>query len=130
MKKNIENNVNENVVVEPIMDEETMKAVIEDNLSIVPKNQMKKFLALPLEKQVTKIQLYQDIQKLREDAKIRRSIPNRVKELFDKRHATVEDAKEVLDFCNEFINSAKEREIAAIDEEIAKLMQKKQAINN
>lgn len=118
MKKNLENNVSENVVV---MDNETMEAIIEDNMHIVPKNQMKKFEALTLEQKVAKIQFYHDINKMREDARIKNSVPNKVKELFDKRHATVEDAKAVLQFCTEFIDNFKVREIEKIDAEIAKL---------
>jgi hypothetical protein len=118
MKKNLENNVSENVVV---MDNETMEAIIEDNMHLVPKNQMKKFEALTLEQKVKKIQFYTDMAVMREEARIKNSVPNKVKELFDKRHATVEDAKAVLQFCTEFIDNFKVREIEKIDAEIAKL---------
>lgn len=121
MKKNIENNVTENIVIEPIMDEETMQAIVDDNIYIVPKNQRKKFDTLTLQQKVAKIQFYHDIDKMREDARIKNSVPNKVKELFDKRHATVEDAKAVLQFCTEFIDNFKVREIEKIDAEIAKL---------
>lgn len=121
MKKNIENNVTKNIVIEPIMDEETMQAVIEDNMHLVPRNQMKKFEALDLKHKMAKIQFYTDMAVMREQARIKNSIGNRVKELFDKRHATVEDAKEVLRFCTEFIDNFKVRELEKIDAEIAKL---------
>lgn len=121
MKKNLENNVSENIVIEPIMDEQQMQQYVEENMHIVPKNQMKKFEALTLEQKVAKIQFYHDINKMREDASIKNSVPNKVKELFDKRHATVEDAKAVLQFCTEFIDNFKVREIEKIDAEIAKL---------
>jgi len=122
MKKNNEVlNVNENIVIEPIMDEETMAAVVEDSISIVPKNQRKKFDAMTLQQKVAKIQFYQDIARMKEDARIKNSIPNRVKELFDKRHASVDDAKAVLQFCTEFIDNFKVREIEKIDEQIQKL---------
>ena len=121
MKKNIENNVTENIVIEPIMDEETMQAIVDDNIYIVPKNQRKKFDTLSLQQKVAKIQFYHDIDKMREDTRIKNSVPNKVKELFDKRHATVEDAKAVLQFCTEFIDNFKVREIEKIDAEIAKL---------
>lgn len=120
MKKNISTE-NENILTEPIMDEETMKAVIEDNIHIVPKNQLKKFQSLTLQRQVSKIQFYQDMKQMRDTARINNSVPNRVKELFDKRHATVDDAKAVIQFCTEFIDNFKVREIEKIDAEIAKL---------
>lgn len=116
MKKN---NSTENVTVV-----ENMEQFINDNIHLVSSKMMKRFEKMTIEEQVKKIQHYQMIQQFRENNRV----VNRVRDLFDKRHATVEDAKEVLNFCNEFINSAKEREIAAIDAEIAKLMQKKQSI--
>ena len=121
MKKNEVVNVNENIVVEPIMDEETTLAVIEDNMHLVPKNQMKKFEALDLQHKLSKIQFYQDMAIMREHARQKNSIPNKVKELFERRHATVEDAKSVLQFVQVYIDGFKVREIERIDAEIAKL---------
>lgn len=120
MKKNISTET-ENTVMEPIMDEETLQAVIDDNMHLVPKNQLKKFQTLTLQQKANKIAFYQDMQKLREDARIKNSVLNRTKDIFEKRHATVDDAKQVLQFCQEFIDSFREREIAKIDEEIARL---------
>lgn len=74
MKKNSENNVSENVVV---MDQETMEAIIEDNMHLVPKNQMKKFNAMTLEQKVKKIQFYTDMAVMREQARIKNSVVNR-----------------------------------------------------
>ena len=118
MKKNIENNVSENVVV---MDDETLQAMVEDNKHIVPRSQLKKFEAMSLKEQAAKIQFYYDVQKMREDARIKNSIINKVKELFDKRHATVDDAKLVLKFCTDYIDNFKIKEIEKIDAEIQKL---------
>lgn len=95
---------------------------------IVPKNQVKKFNGLELKDKVAKIKFYQDIIKMKEDARIKNSIPNKVKDLFEAKHGTVEDAKTVMNFCNDFIESFKEREIARLDEEIAKLQAMKQSL--
>ena len=127
MKKNIENET-VNVVMEPIMDEETLAAIVEDNMHIVPKNQMKKFEKMTLKEKAAKIQFYQDMQKMREDARIKNSLPNKVKELFDKR-GTVEDAKTVMRFCQEYIDGFKLREIEKIDAEIARLEEMKHSLN-
>ena len=118
MKKEIENNVSENVVV---MDDETLQAMVDDNKHIVPRSQLKKFEAMSLKEQAAKIQFYYDVQKMREDARIKNSIINKVKELFDKRHATVDDAKLVLKFCTDYIDNFKIKEIEKIDAEIQKL---------
>lgn len=122
MKKNLENNVSENVVV---MDDETLQAMVDDNKHIVPRSQLKKFEAMSLKEQAAKIQFYYDVQKMKEDARIKNSIPNKVKELFDKR-GSVEDAKLVLKFCTDYIDNFKIREIEKIDAEIQKLEELKQ----
>ena len=125
MKKNLENNVSENVVV---MDNETMEAIIEDNMHIVPKNQMKKFEALTLEQKVKKIQFYTDMAVMREQARIKNSVLNRVKEVFDKRHATIDDAKEVIKFAQEFVDNFRQHQIEEIDRQIAELEQMKESL--
>ena len=122
------NNETKNIEIAPIMDDATMEAIIEDNISIVPKKQRKKFDSLSLQHKVAKIQFYHDMEKMKEDARIKNSIAYRVKELFNKRHATIDDARDVLKFCNEFIDGYKLREIAKIDEEIARLEQMKQTL--
>ena len=122
------NNETKNLVIEPIMDDATMEAIVEDNISIVPKNKRKKFDSLSLQHKVAKIQFYHDMAKMKEDARIKNSVLNRVRELFDKRHATIDDARDVLKFCNEFIDGYKLREIAKIDDEIARLEQMKQSL--
>lgn len=128
MKKNIENET-VNVVMEPIMNAEEMKAFVEQNKHLVPRNQVQKFNVLTLEKQVSKISFYLDMQKMREDAKERNKIINRVKELFNKRHASVDDAKDVLGFCSEFITNYRQRELDKLDAEIARLEELKLQLN-
>lgn len=133
MKKNLENNVSENmventVVAEPIMSEEQMQQYVEENIHIVPKNQQKRFDSLSLESKVAKIRFYYDMQKLREDARIKNSVPVKVKELLEKR-GSVEDAKQIMRTCQEFIDGFKAREIAKLDEQIRQLELMKQSLN-
>ena len=125
MKKNLENNVSENVVV---MDDETLQAIVDDNKHIVPRSQLKKFEAMSLKEQAAKIQFYYDVQKMKEDARIKNSIINKVKELFDKRHATVDDAKEVIKFAQEFVDNFRQHQIEEIDKQIAELEQMKESL--
>jgi len=110
------------------MNETEMQEFVTNNISIVPRNQIKKVNAMSLKDQCLKIQFYMDIKKLREDAKIKNSIINRTKELFEKRHATIDDATEVLNFCKEFIDGFKQRQIEEIDRQIAELEQMKQSL--
>ena len=129
MKKNeiineIENMV-ENTVV---MDNETMKAIISDNLHFIPRNQMKRFQALSLEEQVKKLQYYQvraiRIEQMRQTA----SIVNKVRDLFDKRHANIDDAKQVIEFAQEFVDNFRQHQIEEIDRQIAELEQMKESL--
>ena len=119
------NNETKNIMIEPIMDEETMTAVVEDNINIVPKNQRKKFDSLSLQHKVAKIQLYQDMAKMKEDVRIKNSVVNKVRELFDKRHASIDDATEVIKFAQEYVDSFKQRQIEDIDRQIAELEEMK-----
>lgn len=124
----VKNNTVENIVAEPIMTEEEMQQYVNENLHIVPKNQTKKFERMTLKQKVAKIQFYHDMQQMREDARIKNSVPNKVKELFEKKHGTIEDAKDLINWLNTFVEGFREREIARIDEEIAKLEQMKQSL--
>ena len=124
MKKNIENIVSENVV----MDNATREAIIEDNMHLIPKNQLKRFLALPVEEQIAKIQYYQEravkIEQMRQTA----SIVNKVRDLFDKRHASIDDAKQVIEFAQEFVDNFRQHQIEEIDKQIAELEAMKEAL--
>lgn len=107
------------------MDNATMEAIVEGNINIVPKNQRKKFDSLSLQHKVAKIKFYHDMAKMKEDSRIKNSIPYHVKELFDKRHATIDDATEVIKFAQEFVDSFKQRQIEDIDRQIAELEEMK-----
>lgn len=124
MKKEI---LNETVNV--VMDEQQMQQYVDENLHMVPKNQQKRFDSLSLEGKVAKIRFYYDMEKMREEARIKNSVLNRVKEVFEKRHATIDDAKEVLNFTQEFIDNFKQRQIEDIDKQIQELEELKQQIN-
>lgn len=127
MKKNEIKNENMNVV-ENNMTAEEMQQYIKENESIIPACQKKKYNALDDAGKVAKINFYYDLKKMREDARIKNSIPNKVKDLFEIKHGTVEDARDVLKFCQEFIDGFKQREVERIDAEIRKLQLMKESI--
>ena len=110
------------------MSENEMVEFVNNNINVVPKIQSKKFNALELKDKVTKIQFYIDMQRMREDAKIKNSVLNRTKDLFEKRRASIEDATAVMKYCQEFIDSFKAREIEKLDEQIRQLELMKQSI--
>ncbi len=124
----VENTEVKNIEIEPIMDEGQMKQYVEENMHIVPRNQTQKFNALSLDKQVSKISFYLDMKKMREEAKVKNSVINRVKEVFEKRHANIDDAKQVLNFAQEFIDNYRMMQIAELDKQIAELEAMKEAL--
>ena len=97
------NNENKNnAVTNPTMTNEQMEQFVKDNISIVPRNQAKKFESLKLEQKVSKIRFYIDIQKMKEDAKEKNKLENKVKDLFIRRKATTEDVLRVIEFCKKY----------------------------
>lgn len=116
---------------------EMMEQFIAENINRVPRNQSKKFETMTIEQKVERIQMYIDREKMWEEAAQKRAelaeqrkLSNKVKELMTRRHATIQDAQEIITICQEFINNYKDAEMARIDEEIAKLMAMKQSIEN
>ena len=124
----VENTEVKNLEIKPRFDEETMQSIIDEDIELVPKNQRKKFDALSLEAKFAKILFYQDIAAMKEEAKIKNSVIYRVKEVFDKRHASIDDAREVIKFAQEFIDNCKQREIDKIDDQIQYLELMKQSL--
>ena len=125
------NNENKNnVVVNPVMTNEQMEQFVKDNISIVPKNQVKKFESLKLEQKVSKIRFYIDIQKMKEDARGKNKLENKVKDLFVRRKATTEDVLRVIEFCKQFIEKTKEEEMNKLQAEIDRLTDLKRTLEN
>ena len=128
--KNSNHEATKNVAAETTMSNEQMEQFVKENLSIVPRNQTKKFNLLPLEKKVSKIRFYLDMQKLKADAKEKNKLENRVKELFVRRKATTEDVVRVIDFCKEYIETTKVDEMNKLQAEIDRLTHLKQTLEN
>ena len=124
------NNENNNVVTNPAMTKEQMEQFVKDNIAIVPRNQAKKFESLKLEQKVSKIRFYIDIQKMKEDAREKNKLENKVKDLFVRRKATTEDVLRVIEFCKKFIESTKVDEMNKLQAEIDRLTELKRTLEN
>lgn len=124
------NNENNNVVTNPAMTNEQMEQFVKDNISIVPRNQTKKLESLKLEQKVSKIRLYLDIQKMKEDAREKNKLENKVKDLFVRRKATTEDVLRVIEFCKQYIETSKVDEMNKLQAEIDRLTNLKRALEN
>lgn len=130
MANNNSNNENKNVVTNPAMTNEQMEQFVKDNISIVPRNQAKKFESLKLEQKVSKIRFYIDIQKMKEDAREKNKLENKVKDLFVRRKATTEDVLKVIEFCKQFIETTKIDEMNRLQAEIDRLTELKRSLEN
>ena len=124
------NNENNNVVTNPAMTNEQMEQFVKENISIVPRNQAKKFESLKLEQKVSKIRFYIDIQKMKEDAREKNKLENKVKDLFVRRKATTEDVLRVIEFCKQYIETSKVDEMNKLQAEIDRLTDLKRALEN
>ena len=125
------NNENKNnVVANPAMTKEQMEQFVKENVSIVPRNQTKKFESLKLEQKVSKIRFYIDIQKMKEDAREKNKFENKVKDLFVRRKATTEDVLRVIEFCKQYIETSKVDEMNKLQAEIDRLTDLKRALEN
>ena len=124
------NNENNNVVTNPAMTNEQMEQFVKENISIVPRNQAKKFESLKLEQKVSKIRFYIDIQKMKEDAREKNKLENKVKDLFVRRKATTEDVLRVIEFCKQYIETSKVDEMNKLQAEIDRLTELKRTLEN
>jgi hypothetical protein len=130
MANNNSNNENKNVVTNPAMTNEQMEQFVKENIKIVPRNQAKKFESMKLEQKVSKIRFYIDIQKMKEDAREKNELENKVKDLFIRRKATTEDVLRVIEFCKKFIESSKVDEMNKLQLEIDRLTELKRTLEN
>lgn len=127
---NMNANNENNVVTNPAMTNEQMEQFVKDNISIVPRNQTKKFESLKLEQKVSKIRFYIDIQKMKEYAREKNKLENKVKDLFVRRKATTEDVLHVIEFCKKYIESTKADEMNKLQAEIDRLTELKRTLEN
>ena len=119
-----------NVVANQTMTNEQMEQFVKDNVAIVPRHQAKKFESLKLEQKVSKIRFYIDIQKMKEYAREKNKLENKVKDLFVRRKATTEDVLRVIEFCKKYIESTKADEMNKLQAEIDRLTELKRTLEN
>lgn len=108
----------------------TKEQFINANFHYVPKNRKNKFMSMTIDEQYDKLHYYIERQRQIEAYREKSKFVNRVKALFETKHATVEDAQEVMEFCQEFLNNYKQAEIDKLDAEIARLMVMKKSLED
>lgn len=108
--------------------DDEMVEYINSHSDLVPRNRTKMFSDLSIEEQYKQLQKWERIKKWKEEAMEANRIVNKLKDLFDRKNGTVEDAKDCMRFLQDFIDGAKQREINKLDEEIAKLQLMKKSL--
>ena len=98
-----------------------MKEVINANMELVTDRMKSKFEQMDTEHQYKKILGLIKIKEMRDESIAMNRMAAKVKELFERRGADVQDAQEVIRFCESFIEDCKQSEIARINEEISRL---------
>lgn len=108
--------------------EQEMVDYINSHSDLVPRNRVKMFADLSMEEQYKQLQKWEQSKRWREEAIEANRIVNKVKDMFERRNANVEDAKDVMRFCQDFIDNVKQSEIDKLDAEIAKLQAMKKSL--
>ena len=120
------NNESANVVTNnELTEEQKMQQFVTENIALVPKVMKNRFEKLDAKTQFIRMQHYVEVQKLKEEFASLTKIAWKVKQLFDQKKANREDAISVMEFCKRFIDTCKERELAEVNEEIARLTELK-----
>lgn len=103
---------------------------VKKNLHLVPTVMKSRFQKMDLESQYTRMQHYVEMQKLREENASLTKIASKVKQLFISKKANSQDAHSVIEFCKKYIDTCKEKELAEINEQIAKLQTLKENLES
>lgn len=98
---------------------------INENKDLIPNNRKNVFSTWSLQKQFDEINRWKKNKQWREQWIEQNKIENKVKDLFERRKVTLDEVLKVIEFCNDWIKSERENEIIRLDEEIAKLEERK-----
>lgn len=107
------------------MTQEEKLQFINENIALVPNTMKTRFEKLDTDKQYDRMLHYVEMQKLREEAQAMTKLAWKVKQMFENKKATIEDATAVIEFCNKYIDSCKELELQRVNEEIHRLTELK-----
>lgn len=125
MTKKVTNNESENKV-----QNENLEQFVKEHINSVPRMWKTRFEAFSLEEKVARIKQWEQNRKNIAEYKEKAKLENRVKALFEQKKPSTEEVLKVIEFCKSFIEGIKANEIAKLDEEIQKLTQMKQQLEN
>lgn len=105
---------------------EEKQLFIEQNRAFIPERQIQWFSEQPLAKQYEKILCY--IRTHKGPSSTRLNVKSEIKRITDKKPTTAQLQK-IIDGLNEWLNTAKDRQIAEIDKQIQVLLKQKENLN-
>lgn len=114
---------NELAAADEVDDEKTK--FINDNINFVPTNRRNAFLTWDIDKQYQKLNKWKTKAEWRAQVAEANKIENKVKQLFIDCKVTEEEVARVIDFCNNWIEDARQSELIRIDEEIMRLEERR-----
>ena len=112
--------------VDETTDERTQ--FINDNIEYVPNARKNVFKTWDIDKQYEMLVRWKHNYEWRKQWEEANKIENRVKELFIKRKVTLDEVLKVIEFCNDWIKDEREKQIIALDEEIARLEERRNTL--
>lgn len=101
---------------------------INENINFVPDNRKRVFKTWDIDKQYEMITRWKKNYEWRKQWEENNKIENKVKDLFIRRKVTIDDVMTVIDFCKAWIKEEQDHEIARIDEEIARLEERRNTL--
>lgn len=110
--------------------QQEMEKFVQEHINSVPRMWKTRFESFTLEEKIARIKQWEQNRKNIAEYKEKSKLENRVKALFEQKKPTTEEVLKVIEFCKSFIEGIKANEIAKLDEEIQKLTQMKQQLEN
>ena len=101
--------------------ENEMVKFVTENIAFVPKRSEEVFKTYDLRKQYNKMRWYVKNAKQKEEGKNLNICVVRVKRMFEGKNASVEDVKSVMDFCTQYLEEMKQKQLTDIEREIERL---------
>ena len=101
--------------------EEEMIKFINENITLIPKRSEEVFKTYDLRKQYNIMRWYVKNAKQKEEGKNLNICVVRVKRMFEGKNASVEDVKSVMDFCTQYLEEMKQKQLTDIEREIERL---------
>lgn len=101
--------------------ENEMVEFINANINSVPNRSKEKFTTYDIKTQYNKIKWYLKVQEMKNSEKNENVIVARLRRIFEVKNADVEDVKSVIEFCNNYMEEIKQKQLSDIEKEIERL---------